>query len=1082
MRKVINAVKNSAKIARPKIPLAYNRQVIFEKLRTNSENPIVWVEGSAGSGKSLLVNSFLESENIPCVWYQIDESDADIATFFHYLLSGLEKSLPESETSQQLLSLPYKPQYATFSKRFFQELQESIDSPLAIVFDDYHLIPENASFHEDFVEGLMQIQKAGIHIYVISRHAVNSQFVRLRAKRSLGVINNEDLAWNHSEIKSLAKLLTRNTLNDSILQDIVNLTQGWVSGVILLFELLKSKTISDKKIDSQDKSILFDYFASEIFEKTDAELQTFLLKSAYLKEIDCENTLYLLPDGNSKNVLKELCDKNYFITESVEEKNIYFYHPLFREFLINKSKQLFSHDELLNLKSGLALELASNKKIDRAIELYIEAEDWMGAAKIIERYAENYLNEGRSILLLEWINKIPVYVLNYYPWLVYWQAHCELGVDQESSYRHFTNAYDLFRREKNTTAEIHCICGIFESILLSWRAFDRVKPWIKTVTASFREANLSENIELCARLSSNMHTAILFCEPTHPDLLEWEKRVSHDMKLLEVDANSEHQVLVGINLFYQYLWQGDKAKVEKILDKIYESSFEKNNNPVGKIGWYLMSSIDSWMAGRSDQAKEAADKGLVIAEQTGIFYWNFLLLVQKGFACLIGRDLKSAEIIRKELLSQLNMEAQLHAALYFDFVARLEYLKGDFDNAIQYAEICLKTNASLTFPFASPGFRTTYAEILIAVEKFYEAEIQLENARIESQSINCNLYLYRCFILETELALKQDLPNRAKEKIVHAFDLAKDYGFIYYPGWDSEKMVGFFQFALQHRIEVEHVIDQIKISGLESRMDLIEFDNWPWSIKIYTLGTFKVIHDGRVLNSSTKAIGKPFLLLKAIISSGIWRVGQDAISTLLWSDSEGDEAQQALYTTVHRLRKILGSNKSIVFKDGYVGLNPDYVWVDIAAVQHFLGKISWCLNQAHDDRALLFNIDEMLRLYKGHYLESESQDASNYRFQKNIKQKVLMAIKLSLSRFIENASWHEALMIADRAILLDELDEDLYRIKIDILINMGKKAHAIQAYQDCRKTLSSLLGVMPSEETTAMINKLTPGEIVTGMV
>lgn len=49
------------------------------------EFPVVWVSGLAGSGKTTLITSYLDSRHVPCLWYSIDRGDGDMATFFYYM-------------------------------------------------------------------------------------------------------------------------------------------------------------------------------------------------------------------------------------------------------------------------------------------------------------------------------------------------------------------------------------------------------------------------------------------------------------------------------------------------------------------------------------------------------------------------------------------------------------------------------------------------------------------------------------------------------------------------------------------------------------------------------------------------------------------------------------------------------------------------------------------------------------------------------------------------------------------------------------------------------------------------------------
>lgn len=50
--------------------------------------------GPPGAGKTTLAASYLDSQKRPLLWYQLDEGDADAATFFHYLGLAAGKLAP----------------------------------------------------------------------------------------------------------------------------------------------------------------------------------------------------------------------------------------------------------------------------------------------------------------------------------------------------------------------------------------------------------------------------------------------------------------------------------------------------------------------------------------------------------------------------------------------------------------------------------------------------------------------------------------------------------------------------------------------------------------------------------------------------------------------------------------------------------------------------------------------------------------------------------------------------------------------------------------------------------------------------
>ena len=86
-----------SKVIRPILRDVFPRKRLFILLDQMRKQPVIWVSGLAGSGKTTLVNSYLEARRIPCLWYEVDEGDADLATFFYYLGQAAKKAAPEKE-------------------------------------------------------------------------------------------------------------------------------------------------------------------------------------------------------------------------------------------------------------------------------------------------------------------------------------------------------------------------------------------------------------------------------------------------------------------------------------------------------------------------------------------------------------------------------------------------------------------------------------------------------------------------------------------------------------------------------------------------------------------------------------------------------------------------------------------------------------------------------------------------------------------------------------------------------------------------------------------------------------------------
>jgi len=70
------------KLSRPRLQPTCPRNRLFAMLAESVETCAVWICGPAGSGKTTLVNSFLYTADIPCIWYSIDRSDTAVGSFF----------------------------------------------------------------------------------------------------------------------------------------------------------------------------------------------------------------------------------------------------------------------------------------------------------------------------------------------------------------------------------------------------------------------------------------------------------------------------------------------------------------------------------------------------------------------------------------------------------------------------------------------------------------------------------------------------------------------------------------------------------------------------------------------------------------------------------------------------------------------------------------------------------------------------------------------------------------------------------------------------------------------------------------
>ena len=298
------------KITSPDISGLFPSTRLFQCMDKALARPVAWIRGPSGSGKTSLAASYLASRNLPHIWYQLDKGDSDCATLFYYMALAAKKAVPDNPTPLPLLTKEYQQGLLVFTRRYFENLFGRLPPASVIVFDDYHKVGAESQFHEVIQQVLEEIPR-GINVILTSREDPPPTLARQRSQRRIGFISWDELRLNAEEIGGIVQVQRDTPLSANGAELLLKKTGGWAAGLVFMLDE-GNPGGNPFKIGPQESKAVFDYFASEVFDKTDIAIQDFLLKTAFLLQFTSKMACRLTGNSAAGSILTDLNSKNYF--------------------------------------------------------------------------------------------------------------------------------------------------------------------------------------------------------------------------------------------------------------------------------------------------------------------------------------------------------------------------------------------------------------------------------------------------------------------------------------------------------------------------------------------------------------------------------------------------------------------------------------------------------------------------------------------------------------------------------------------------------------------------------------------------
>ena len=1055
-----------AKISRPKIGRAYLRAELFQKLQKTRDQRVVWISAPAGAGKTTLAADYVSSHGLDCLWYQIDAGDADPATFFHYL--GL--AVDQLATRQRCHLPHFTPEYlqdpATFTRHYFEKLYTMLDPPAVVVLDSFQRLSPDAPLQNLFAE-MVAVLPEGVRLVFVSRNEPPSWFARLKAQRVATLLDAKDIQLTADESIGVARLFHKEThprYSDETIRVIHRQAKGWAAGLMLMLESLQREDIDIVLDDGAAQKSIFDYFANELFDEADPEEQAFLLKSALLPQMPlalvAEFTGYL----QTKRILTNLYNRNFFLTRRVGAELVYEYHPLFRDFLLNRGVATWDSQWLQDLRHQAAQSLLASGQAEMAIDLMLLAQDWEQAAVTIVAEAPRLISQGRNQALKTWSSGLPDELLKDTPWLLYWLGSCHVGGDVAVAGRCFDTAFPLFEKVEDPAGSFLTLAAALQLAWVTQQDYRVIDLWLERFEGLQQRYPQYPSPEIEARVITSVLMGMYFCRPDHPISANLLKR-AESLWDTGLDPNLRWQI--GSVLGYALLGKGGLPKWIDAIRRFEPTRNELEFMPVERL--YMLTSIalGDCYSGAYESGLEHVEQALLLADRTGIHLFDFWAVTAGVYSTLIQGELKTADKYLEKMRSLPIIQSQnLGRAHHLILLSWRALHEGEYERAVQTAQLALELMESRRAAYPVALGYCCLAHALFESGDNAQAHKLIEKIRIPWGEGRHEQMLYQYDFTRACFCLKEGDSQAAQQWLEKALRRGHDQNY----GLPLLSRPGFIQpllnLALEHQIETAYVERLIQQANITPQDSATVSRKWPLPVRIFTLGRFSLLINGEPLSLSLRSKNRPLDLLKMLMAFGGQNIAEGKVMDALWPDATGDAARRALNTTLHRLRKLLAIEGAVILKDGRITLDCRYFWVDAWVLEHVLRQIDRRLGESQPNEAAIEQLSKKaIELYRGPFLDSDSTQHWSLAMAERMRSRVIRAY-LALGGFWEKRSdWNHAIEAYQEGIEIDYLVEAFYPRLMCISDHQGRHAEALATYEHCRKALSTALGVMPGPET-----------------
>ncbi len=1056
------------------------RQRLLSILEEAQEYRLSIIAAPAGYGKTSLLIDYVHQCPLPVCWLSLDPLDQDPHRMISHFISAIQQIFPEFGKSS-MTALAGMPQgrltLDALASMVVNDAFDAISEHFIMVLDDYHLVENNADINY-FINRFLMTMDENCHLIISSRHLLPlADMPLLVARTQVGGLGFEELAFKPEEIKELYLQNHHVSLSDQQADELTQVTEGWITGLILTTQLSGGKVARQLYAKNVAGVGLYDYLAQQVLANQPEDIQQFLYRTSLLGEFNaelCENVIgqALALSCDWQALMQRVQRNNLFVLPIVEDQLWLRYHHLFSDFLKHRMSLAYP-DETRKIERRQAEYFMQIGDWEQAYQVNARIGSEEDIIRLIEQAGATMIARGRLLTLQNWLEALPATSLERSASLtsLHGSALVMLG-DTQKGIEKLTHAIDMLKGSEDLYLLAHTyvrrsggkrLIGAYLSALADAEQAIQITGHQPSLQAIQAGAYYSKGS--CLHLLGKLTQA-----------QEWLVKARETFTAAgDVEAASKAAMEIG--LVSRRLGQFSTA--EEIYRQVL-AYYQSTGNIVWQANLLNNLGVLHHLDGDYENALIELERCIHYAKMGGYLRLEGYALVSLGD---LFRDIKAFKEANEAYTQAQAILARIgdqFLELFLNLsISEMDLFRGRMTRAMGAIERAQKIAIETGSQYEKNLCRFNLAKLAIIQEHPSKVVPELASALefFISEGYQVEVYKSQLWLGLAYYAIGDQVEGKAKLMgLINLFRDGKMFSLLAFASQPHEIVLEIIRLS-RNSVEIPALLVELGeyIAEFEKRLpsqrNVLRRRSTvvPLSapeLAVLTFGKTQInIGEHAVSGMEWQSQNARDLLLLLMLH----REGKtkEEIGAILWPDSSTAELRLRFKNTIYRLRHAVGKDV-ILFENDLYSFNRA---MDYEADFESFSREFKAAEESDLRTDQIKHFQLALKLHAGPFLPDLSDiwvHVERERFQQMYQTGNLRLAELLL----EQSDFQGAASVATQYLIEDRCNEHILRIAMRAQAALGNQAAVIRQYELCANALKEELGSQPSAETIDLYKTL----------